>query len=151
MATSTRIASTPRTPAPRAPATVLKGRPQGSPVQPKAPPRAEPAPAPVYPVWVKRFVIGGVLLAIAMPVTVLMSRSMLVQTVLTEESSSTAAMVCTAGTAEPRDGSSLLGWLFSGSYFQCGDWETREARVQRAREQAEANYLARQRARSAGQ
>lgn len=97
--------------------------------------------------WAKGVVIGGVLLAIAMPVSVLMGRSMLVQEALAEQSSSKAAMVCTAGEARAVDGSSLTGWLFGGSYFSCGDWETREARVQRERDQAQANFLARERAR----
>lgn len=113
-------------------------------------PRAAPA-APAadtsLPGWAKGVVIGGVLLAIAMPVGVLMSRSMLVQEALTEQSSSKAAMVCTAGEARALDGSSLVGWLFGGSYFSCGEWETREARVQRERDQAQANFLARERAR----
>ena len=106
---------------------------------------AEPASA--LPRWAKGFVIGGVLLALAMPATVLMSRSMLVQEALAAESGSKAAMVCTAGEARAVDGSSLTGWLFGGSFFSCGDWETREARVQRDRDQAQANYMARERAR----
>ena len=113
--------------------------------QPQARP-AQPAPAGPLPRWAKNFVIGGVLLAVAMPAAVLMSRSMLVQKILTEESSSKAAMVCTAGDAHAADSSSLLGWLFGGSYFQCGEWETREARQQRERDQEQANYLARERA-----
>ena len=115
-----------------------------------ATPRATPAPqaaATGLPRWAKGVVIGGVLLAIAMPVSVLMGRSMLVQEALAEQSSSKAAMVCTAGEARAVDGSSLTGWLFGGSYFSCGDWETREARVQRERDQAQANFLARERAR----
>jgi hypothetical protein len=87
-----------------------------------------------------------VLLAVAMPASVLMSRSMLVQEVLTEQSSSKAAMVCTGGEGKAVDDSSLLGWLFGGSYFSCGDWETREARVQRDRDRDQANYMARERA-----
>jgi hypothetical protein len=121
---------------------------------PAVPTRAAPRPAaataaaePPLPRWAKRFVIGGLLLAIAMPLTVLMSRSMLVQTALTDELNLKAAMVCTAGEGRALDGSSLLGWLFGGSYFQCGDWETREGRIQRDREQAEANYLAREKTR----
>jgi len=112
--------------------------------------RAAPAPqaaAPGLPRWAKGVVISGVLLAVAMPVSVLMSRSMLVQEALAEQSGSKAAMVCTAGEARAVDGSSLSGWLFGGSYFSCGDWETREARVQRERDQAQANFLARERAR----
>jgi hypothetical protein len=108
---------------------------------------ADTAPVEPLPRWVKGVVIGGVLLAVAMPVSVLLSRSMLVQAVLAEESGSKAAMVCTGGDARARDDSGVLGWLFGGSYFQCGDWETRDARVQRERDQYEANYLARQRAR----
>lgn len=103
------------------------------------------------PRWAKGVVIGGVLLAVAMPASVLLSRSMLVQQVLTEESSSRAAMVCTAGEARAVNGDSLLGWLFGGSYFSCGNWETREARVQRDRDLTQANYLARERARQQGQ
>lgn len=110
--------------------------------------RATPAPASErLPGWAKGVVIGGVLLAIAMPLTVLMSRSMIVQEALAEQSSSKAAMVCTAGDARAVDGSSITGWLFGGSYFSCGEWETREARVQRERDQAQANFLARERAR----
>lgn len=112
---------------------------------PRAMPVA-PAVAEGMPRWAKGVVIGGVLLAIAMPVSVLMSRSMLVQEALAEQSSSKAAMVCTAGEARAVDSSSLTGWLFGGSYFSCGDWETREARVQRERDQAQANFLARERA-----
>ena len=104
------------------------------------------AQAPL-PRWAKGIVIGGVLLAVAMPASVLLSRSMLVQEALAEQSGSRAAMVCTGGAARARDGSSIAGWLFGGSYFSCGDWETREARVQRERDQAQASYLARERAR----
>jgi hypothetical protein len=99
------------------------------------------------PRWAKGLVIGGVLLALAMPATVLLSRSMLVQEVLTQESASKAAMVCTGGQARAVDGSSVVGWLFSGSYFSCGDWETREARQQRERDVAHNNYMARQKSR----
>ncbi|WP_457325863.1 hypothetical protein [Roseateles sp. P5_E11] len=111
--------------------------------------RAAAAPTPVsgaLPRWAKGVVIGGVLLAVAMPASVLMSRSMLVQEALTEQSSSKAAMVCTGGEGKAVDDSSLLGWLFGGSYFSCGDWETREARVQRDRDRDQANYMARERA-----
>ncbi|MBI3346426.1 MAG: hypothetical protein HY020_04345 [Burkholderiales bacterium] len=106
-----------------------------------------PPPSPALPRWAKGFVIGGVLLAVAMPVSVLMSRSMLVQQVLAEESSSKAAMVCTGGDARAVDDSSVMGWLFGGSYFSCGDWETREARQQRDRDRDQANYMAREKAR----
>lgn len=110
-------------------------------------PRAQGAAAPErLPRWAKGVVIGGVLLAVAMPASVLMSRSMLVQAALAEQSSSKAAMVCTAGEGRALDGSSLMGWLFGGSYFHCGDWETREARQQRERDQAQASFLARERA-----
>lgn len=122
-------------------ATVPFNRPQ---------PQARPAPAPQeqgLPRWAKGVVIGGVLLAMAMPASVLMSRSMLVQEALAEQSSSKAAMVCTAGEGRAVDSSSLGGWLFGGSYFSCGDWETRETRVQRERDQAQANYMAREKAR----
>jgi len=98
------------------------------------------------PRWAKGVVIGGVLLAVAMPASVLLSRSMLVQEALAAESSSKAAMVCVGGDARALDDSSVFGWLFGGSYFSCGDWETREARQQRERDQAQANYLARERA-----
>jgi hypothetical protein len=114
-----------------------------------ATPRAQ-APAVAaqgLPRWAKGVVAGGVLLALAMPATVLLSRSMLVQEVLMQESSSTAAMVCTGGEARAVDSSSLSGWLFSGSYFSCGDWETREARQQRERDLAHNNYMARQKSR----
>ncbi len=111
-------------------------------------PAAAPAPAPsnALPRWAMGFVIGGVLLAIAMPLSVLMSRSMIVQEALAEQSGSKAAMVCTAGEGKALDDSSLMGWLFGGSYFSCGDWETREARVQRDRDRDQANYMARERA-----
>lgn len=123
-------------------ATVPMARPQ------QAQPRDVAAPgADGVPRWAKGVVIGGVLLALGMPATVLMSRSMLVQEALAAQSGSKAAMVCTAGEGRAYDGSSLAGWLFGGSYFHCGDWETREARVQRERAQYEANYLARERAR----
>lgn len=98
------------------------------------------------PDWAKGVVIGGVLLALGMPVTVLMSRSMLVQSALAEQSTSKAAMLCTAGEGRAMDDSSLIGWLFGGSYFACGDWETREARVQRERDRDHASYMARERA-----
>jgi len=98
------------------------------------------------PRWAKGVVIGGVLLAVAMPASVLLSRSMLVQNALLEESNSKAAMVCTAGEGRALDDSGVMGWLFGGSYFQCGDWETREARKERDRAQSEANFLARERA-----
>ncbi|KQY81866.1 hypothetical protein [Pelomonas sp. Root1444] len=106
-----------------------------------------PAAAEGLPRWAKGVVAGGVALALAMPATVLLSRSMLVQEVLMQESSSKAAMVCTGGEARAVDGSSLTGWLFSGSYFSCGDWETREARQQRERDLAHNNYMARERSR----
>jgi hypothetical protein len=109
-------------------------------------PRAAKAPE-TLPRWAKGAVIGGVLLAVAMPATVLLSRSMLVQAALAEQSSSKAAMLCTAGEGRALDGASLLGWLFGGSYFHCGDWETREARQLRDRERDQANFLARERAR----
>lgn len=105
-----------------------------------------PPASGALPRWAKGFVIGGVLLALAMPGAVLMSRSMLVQEALAEQSSSKAAMVCTAGEGRAVDDSSLMGWLFGGSYFHCGDWETREARLQRERDQAHNNYMARERA-----
>jgi hypothetical protein len=119
--------------------------------RPAAAQAAAPArTAEVLPRWAKGVVIGGVLLAVAMPMAVLMSRSMIVQAALAEESSSKAAMVCTAGEGRAVDGSSLLGWLFGGSYFHCGNWETREARQQRDRERDQANFLARERARQQG-
>jgi hypothetical protein len=122
-------------------ATVPFERPQAAVPRPTAAP-----PAGALPRWAKGVVIGGVLLALAMPAAVLLSRSMLVQEALAEQSGSKAAMVCTAGDARALDDSGVLGWLFGGSYFHCGDWETREARVQRERAQSEANYLARERA-----
>ena len=129
---------TPRTaapsPAPR-PQPAVGPRAQGAAVAPERLPR-----------WAKGVVIGGVLLALAMPASVLLSRSMLVQEALAEQSSSKAAMVCTAGEGRALEGSNLMGWLFGGSYFHCGDWETREARQQRERDQAHANFMARERA-----
>lgn len=113
-------------------------------------PNVSAAPDAALPRWAKGCVIGGVLLAIGMPVSVLMSRSMLVQAALAEESSSKAAMVCTGGDARAVDDSGVMGWLFGGSYFSCGDWETREARKQRERDQAHNNYMARQKARQQG-
>ncbi len=119
--------------------------------RPAASPRAQGAAVKAKPEglprWAKGVVIGGVLLAAAMPASVLLSRSMLVQETLAAESGSKAAMVCVGGNARAIDGSSVFGWLFGGSYFSCGDWETREARLQRERDQAQANYLARERAR----
>ncbi|MFG6459207.1 hypothetical protein [Roseateles sp. BYS96W] len=118
--------------------------------RPGAGPRAQGTAIPArnagLPRWAKGVVIGGVLLAVAMPASVLLSRSMLVQETLAAESGSKAAMVCVGGNARAIDGSSVFGWLFGGSYFSCGDWETREARLQRERDQAQANYLARERA-----
>ena len=70
----------------------------------------------------------------SMPATVLMSRSMIVQEALAEQSTSKAVMRCTAGEGRAVDDSSVFGWLFSGSFFSCGDWETRDARVQRERD-----------------
>ena len=127
------------------PATIPDGRRQAA-TKPAAP-AAAAAAAPALPRWLKGFVIGGVLLALGMPAAVLMSRSMLVQATLAEESSSRAALVCIGGEAHAVDGSSLLGWLFGGSYFACGDWETREARQQRERDLAHSHYMARERAR----
>ncbi|MFG6416666.1 hypothetical protein ACG02S_22475 [Roseateles sp. DC23W] len=109
-------------------------------------PNTQPAAPDALPRWAKGAVIGGVLLAVAMPTSVLLSRSMLVQSALLEQSSSKAAMVCTAGEGRALDGSGLLGWLFGGSYFHCGDWETREARQQRDRDRDQANFMARERA-----
>ena len=122
-----------------------------APARPRAPagPRAQGAATAQdgLPRWAKGFVIGGLLLAVAMPASVLLSRSMLVQEALAAESGSKAAMVCTAGDARAVDDSSLMGWLFGGSFFSCGDWETREARVQREKDQAHNNYMARERMR----
>jgi len=133
------------------------GRPQAARTAAPAAARARPAAGPraqgaatgqdSLPRWAKGVVIGGVLLAVAMPATVLMSRSMLVQEALAAESSSKAAMICTGGDARAVDDSSISGWLFSGSFFSCGDWETRDARVQRERDQAHNNYMARERMR----
>lgn len=109
--------------------------------------QAQAASGLALPVWAKRVAIGGVLLAMAMPATVLMSRSMIVQEALAEQSTSKAVMRCTAGEGRAVDDSSVFGWLFSGSFFSCGDWETRDARVQRERDQAQANYMAREKAR----
>ncbi|HEY0957190.1 MAG TPA: hypothetical protein VGE36_20730, partial [Roseateles sp.] len=109
-------------------------------------PQAPAARPDALPRWTRGFVIGGVLLAIAMPASVLMSRSMLVQAALAEQGKSKAAMVCTGGEGRALDDSSVLGWLFGGSYFRCGDWETREARQQRDRERDQANFMARERA-----
>ncbi|MGQ3052093.1 MAG: hypothetical protein ACT6S0_09935 [Roseateles sp.] len=127
-------------------ATVPHQRPQVHPVAPVAAEATQGVPR-----WAKGVVIGGILLAVGMPASVLMSRSMLVQSALMAESSSKAAMVCTGGEGRAIDGSSLTGWLFGGSYFSCGDWETREARQQRERELAHNAYMARQKARQMGQ
>ena len=126
-------------------ATLPFSRPQTMVVAGKAQPQATTG-LPL-PVWAKRIAIGGVLLAMAMPATVLMSRSLLVQEALAEQSTSKAVMRCTAGEGRAVDDSSVFGWLFSGSFFSCGDWETRDARVQRERDQAQANYMAREKAR----
>ncbi|MFT7721951.1 MAG: hypothetical protein QM788_03830 [Roseateles sp.] len=113
---------------------------------PARPPAPQPAAAPPQrlPGWARGVVIGGLLLAAGMPLTVLMSRSMLEQEALTDASNSQASMVCTSGSARAVDGSSLRGWLFGGSVFSCGAWETREARLQRERDQVHSNYMARQ-------
>jgi hypothetical protein len=131
---------------PQAPRTAAPAAPRP---RPAAGPRAQGAAVQAggLPRWAKGVVIGGVLLAAAMPATVLMSRSMLVQEALAEQSSSKAAMICTGGDARAVDDSSITGWLFGGSFFSCGDWETRDARVQRERDQAHNNYMARERAR----
>lgn len=139
--TATRTRNATATDATTFTATLPFNRPQPQPRQTANP------PAPGVPRWAKGVVIGGVLLAVAMPASVLLSRSMLVQSALAEESSSKAAMVCTGGKARAVDGSSVGGWLFGGSYFSCSDWETREARQQRDRDQAHNNYMARERAR----
>lgn len=129
-------------PPPRATAPAARARPATG-------PRAQGAPTAQdgLPRWAKGVVIGGLLLAVAMPASVLLSRSMLVQEALAAESSSKAALICTGGEARALDSSSLSGWLFGGSYFSCGDWETREARVQREKDRAHNNYMARERAR----
>ncbi len=112
----------------------------------RPPPQATAPAKESLPRWAKGVVIGGVLLAVAMPASVLLSRSMAVQGMLQEQSTSKAALVCTSAEGRANDDSSVLGWLFGGSRVQCSEWETREARQQREREQYEANYLARQRA-----
>jgi hypothetical protein len=116
-----------------------------SPDRPAATPHA-PVASDALPTWAKRVAICGVLLAVGMPLSVLMSRSMVVQQALSEQTDSQAVLVCTSGEGRAADSSSMLGWLFGGSHFQCNHWETREARQQREREEYEANYLARQRA-----
>ncbi|MBV8035877.1 hypothetical protein [Roseateles sp.] len=114
----------------------------------RARPRGAPAPATdSLPRWARGVVIGGVLLAVGMPAAVLLSRSVAVQGMLQEQSTSTADLVCTSGEGRANDSSSVFGWLFGGSHVRCSEWETREARQQRERAQAEANYLARERAR----
>jgi len=134
------------------PKTLPLNRTQPGAAAPKVSPQmasqaAKAAPAAQgLPRWAKGFVIGGVLLAAGMPTAVLMSRSMLEQEVMAEQSGSKAAMICTAGEGRALDDSSLMGWLFGGSYFRCGDWETREARQQRERDRDQANFLERERA-----
>lgn len=130
-------------PAPKAGVPTAAARPR-----PASGPRAMGAPTAQdgLPGWAKGMVIGGLLLAVAMPASVLLSRSMLVQDALAAQSNSKAALLCTAGEGRALDDSSLLGWLFGGSYFACGDWETRDARVQRERDRDQANFLARERA-----
>lgn len=135
------------------------GTARGAPASVAATPQiTKPAPRPApsmqaalaaagLPRWAQRMVIGGVVLALGMPASVLLWRTMLAQTTLSEQSSSKAAMICTAGDERAIDSASLSGWLFGGSFFSCGDWETREARVQRDRNHAQAIYLARERAR----
>ena len=110
-------------------------------------PQAPATKPDALPRWAKGVVIGGVLLSVAMPASVLLSRSMLVQAALAEQGTSKAAMICTGGEGRAVDGSSVMGWLFGGSYFHCGDWETREARQQRDRDRDQASFLARERAR----
>ncbi|MCY4743711.1 hypothetical protein NYO99_01845 [Pelomonas sp. UHG3] len=131
-------------PAPKAGVPIAAARPR-----PASGPRAQGAPTAQdgLPGWAKGVVIGGLLLAIAMPATVLLSRSMLVQDALAAQSNSKAALLCTGGEGRALDDSSLLSWLFGGSYFACGEWETRDARVQRERDRDQANFLARERAR----
>lgn len=158
--TDTFTATQPIDPPTSARARVLSGL-DGAPARPAASstPHARPGAAAAarsqvpaakpdaLPRWAKGVVIGGVLLAVAMPASVLLSRSMLVQAALAEQGTSKAAMICTGGEGRAVDGSSLLGWLFGGSYFHCGGWETREARQQRDRDRDQASFLARERAR----
>lgn len=132
-------------------ATVPFARPPAPGTTAAARPNVTAAPSSALPRWAKGFVIGGVLLAVGMPACVLLSRSMLVQEVLTAESGSKAAMICTGGEARAVDDSSVMGWLFGGSFFSCGDWETREARQQRERDVAHNNYMAREKARQMAQ
>jgi hypothetical protein len=130
--------------APRATTPVAPARPNA---------RALPggkAPPSALRRWSKRVVIITTLVAVGLPAMVLMGRSMLAQNELAEQSGSKAAMVCVAGQGRPLDDSTVWGWLFGGSYFQCGDWQTREARERRAREQAEAANEAREKARREG-
>ncbi|MDR7336084.1 hypothetical protein [Roseateles asaccharophilus] len=159
-ATDTFTATQPIDPPTSARARVLSGL-DGAPTRPAASTAARSANAAAtsphtqvptakpdaLPRWAKGVVIGGVLLAVAMPASVLLSRSMLVQAALAEQGKSKAAMICTAGEGRAVDGSSLMGWLFGGSYFHCGGWETREARQQRDRDRDQASFLARERAR----
>jgi len=128
-------------------ATLPFSRPKSSAARTQGPSQPQGLRGTPLPRWAKGLVIGGVLLALAMPATVLMSRSMLVQEALAQESASKAVLHCTAGEGRALDDSNPIAWLFSGSYFSCGDWETRDARVQRDRDQAQANYMARERAR----
>lgn len=129
-------------------ATVPFARPQAPPASPRSTaPNAVAGTGAALPRWAKGVAIGGVLVAVALPASVLLSRSMLVQAALVEQSNSKAAMVCIGGQARALDSSSLGGWLFGGSFFSCNDWETREARQQRERDLAHNNYMARQKAR----
>lgn len=128
------------------PATLPYTRPPPAPTRTSTP-NAVASTDSGLPRWAKGVVIGGVLLALGLPASVLLSRSLLVQATLAEQSASKATMVCIGGEARAVDSSSLAGWLFSGSFFSCGNWETREARQQRERDLAHSNYMARERAR----
>lgn len=95
----------------------------------------------------KRFVVGCCVTGLALPAGVLMLRSVQATEALGASQNSQSVLACVGGFSTAADASGLVSWLFSGSVFRCNDWETREARVQRERDQAEANYLARLRQR----
>ncbi|MEJ6003817.1 hypothetical protein [Paucibacter soli] len=107
---------------------------------------SRPAPQEEQINWLKLSAWSCVAVVVLVPILVTTARLMQTNEVLTKEGQSGAVMICKNGTTSAADDSSIWSWLFGGSAFRCRDWETLEGRKQREKDQSEANYLARERA-----
>ncbi|MFK4705623.1 hypothetical protein ABIC83_002462 [Roseateles asaccharophilus] len=102
--------------------------------------------------WIKWSIISILGVAAVIPALVYVGRALQTTEVLTKEGLSGAVMTCKRGVTEAADDSTPWTWLVGGSRFRCTEWDTIEARKQRAADLTEEQYRARERAkrRSAG-